>query len=41
MHLDHALEHVLDSDALALVGQVVRNGKDGSEIVRQVPPLEQ
>ena len=38
VHLDHALEHVLDGDVLALVGQVVHDSEDDSEIVGQVPP---
>jgi hypothetical protein len=34
VHFDHALKHVLGGDVLALAGQVVCNGKNGSEIVK-------
>ena len=37
---DHALENVLDGDALALACQVVRDGEDGTEIVGRVAPLK-
>ena len=36
--LDHALQDVLDGDALTLACQVIRDGEDGSEIVGRVSP---
>jgi hypothetical protein len=39
VRFDHALEDVLDGDALALACQVVRDDEDGTEIVRRWPPL--
>jgi hypothetical protein len=39
MRFDHALEDVLDGDALALARQVVRDGEDGTEIVGRVAPF--
>ena len=38
VRFDHALQDVLDGDALTLACQVVRDGEDGSEIVGRVPP---
>ena len=38
VRFDHALEDVLDGDALALACQVVRDGKDGTEVVGRVAP---
>lgn len=35
---DHALQDVLDGDALTLACQVIRDGEDGSEIVGRVSP---
>ena len=40
VRFDHALEDVLDRDALALARQVVRNGEDRPEIVGRVAPWE-
>ena len=37
--LDHALKDVLDSDTLALTCQVVRDGKNGTEVVGRVAPF--
>jgi hypothetical protein len=39
VRFDHALEDVLDGDALALACQVVRDGEDRTEIVGRVAPL--
>jgi hypothetical protein len=39
VRFDHALEDVLDGDALALACQVVRDGEDGTEIVGRVAPF--
>jgi hypothetical protein len=39
VRFDHALEDVLDGDALALARQVVRDGEDGTEIVRRIAPF--
>jgi hypothetical protein len=38
VRFDHALEDVLDRDALALARQVVRDGEDRPEIVGRVAP---
>lgn len=38
VRFDHALENVLNGDALALACQVVRDGEDGTEIIRRVAP---
>ena len=38
VRFDHALEDVLDGDALTLACQVVRDSEDGSEIVGRVSP---
>jgi len=39
MHFDHALEEVLDDNTLALACHVVDDGKNGTKVVGQVPPL--
>ena len=41
VRFDHALEDVFDGDMLALARKVVSDGKNGSEIVGRVAPLEQ
>ncbi len=38
VRFDHALEDVLDGDALARACHVVRNSEDGTEIVGRVSP---
>jgi hypothetical protein len=40
VRFDHALEDILDRDALALARQVVRDGEDRPEIVGRVAPWE-
>ena len=40
VRFDHALEDVLDGDALALTCQVVGDGENGTEIVRRVAPFD-
>lgn len=37
--LDHGLEYVTDSQHLALARQVICDRKDGTQVVRRVPPL--
>ena len=39
VRFDHALGDVLDDDVLTLACQVVRDGKDGTAIVRRVAPF--
>ena len=39
VRFDHALEDVLDRDALTLARQVVRDGEDRTEIVGRVAPF--
>jgi hypothetical protein len=39
VRFDHAFEDILDGDALALACQVVRDGEDGTEVVRRVAPF--
>jgi hypothetical protein len=39
VRFDHALEDILDGDALALACQMVRDGEDRTEIVGRVAPF--
>jgi hypothetical protein len=39
VRFDHALEDILDGDALALACQMVRDGEDSTEIVGRVAPF--
>lgn len=36
--LDHSLKDILDSELLTLASQVVRDSKDGSQVVRRMTP---
>ncbi len=38
VRFDHALEDVLNGDVLALAREMVRDGKDGAEVVGRVAP---
>ena len=38
VRLDHALEQVLDSELLTLPRQVIRNGQDGTQVIRGMSP---
>ena len=36
--LDHGLEHVADRQGLALTGEMISDGENGTEVVRRVSP---
>jgi len=38
VRLDHALEQVLDSELLTLPRQIIRNGQDGTQVIRGMSP---
>ena len=39
MSLDHAREDIMDGELLALTGEVIRDGEDGSQVVGRVTPF--